>query len=282
MTTEITRYAYVSQGQQSKMYTLWVDHLNGSEFVKPRYVKNLSTNKDKALEMGMLYASNCNIQFFDDSMDELRKIKRIHKWTDTMVRFGKNYGTELRDCEPKFIVWIAKGSPLKNEHSGEWSNNYFGGQEFCEIAQEIAVEMGLGKIENRLNNNSWFVTNEKYDQTTELLKKKAEEKNDHHYTNGQRLELTLTFLKRTGYESDYGFINIYNFQDAYKNIFTYKGTSHPFYKYVQWNEIVDGVEHSGRDILDLEINDTITFTATIKHSEYKGQKQTFIQRIKIK
>jgi hypothetical protein len=282
MNTEIKRYAFVSQGQKSKMYTLWVDHINGSEFVKPRFIKNLSTNKEKALEIAQLYANNCNILLSDESRDKLNKIVRIHKWTPTMVKFGKNYGKELLDCETKFIVWVAKGCQLKDDRSGEWVCNYFGGENFQQVAQQVAVEMGLGKIEDRINHTPYFVSNEQYDKTTEFLKKKAEEKNDHHYTNGQRLELTLTFLKRTGYESDFGFVNIYKFEDADKNIFTYKGSNHPFYKYEKWNKIVDGKEYSGSEVVDLEINDTITFTATIKHSEYKGQRQTFIQRIKIK
>lgn len=270
-TQKIIRFAYISQGKQSMMYTLWTDHMNGSPYVKPRYIKNLSTDKETALMLGQQYAERCGIDFYDESMDELRKIVRVNKWTDTMVRFGKNYGKELRDCEPKFIHWIAKGSPLlvQDEGEGYWSNHYFGGEAFCAIAQTIAVELGLGVMDNRLVGSyrngvciqePMYVSQEQYDKTTERLKQFSSENNDHHFVNGERKEFTLTCLNITGYSSDFGYVNVIKFQDADARIFTYKGTS---------------------DIC-VEKGESIILTATIKHSEYKGQKSTYLQRIKIK
>jgi len=260
-----TRYAYMSQGAQSKMYTLWVDHLNGSPYVKPRYIKNLSTNKDTALQMAQSYADNCGIQFYDDSRDELRKIMRVYQWTPTMVKFGKNYGKELRDCEHKFILWVAKGCPLLDEKSGEWCNNYFGGEDFQQVAQQVAVEMGLGKMEDRVRHTPYFVTNEQYDKTTERLNANALENNDHFYENGKRLQLTLTCTKVTGYESMYGYVNVYKFVDADNRVFTYKGAN----------------TFSINQRTNIVVGDQLTLTATIKHDDYKGQKSTYLQRVKI-
>lgn len=261
-TEKIIRFAYISQGKQSMMYTLWIDHKNGSPDVKPRYIKNLSTDKETALMLGQQYAERCGIEFYDESIDELRKIVRVHKWTESMVRFGKNYGKELRDCEPKFIHWIAKGSPLMVQDGNEsyWSNHYFGGEAFCKIAQSIAVELGLGLMDDRIYHEPVYVTQAQYDKTTERLNQKASENNDHHYTNGERKEFTLSCLNITGYHSDFGYVSVYKFQDCDGRIFTYKGSSN----------------------VNVACGDTITLTATIKHSEYKGQKSTYLQRIKIK
>ena len=254
----IKRFAYVSQGRGTKMYTLWIDHINGSEFVKTRFIKNLSVNKEKAISIAQKYADNCGIELLDDSIDELNEIIRVYNWTPTMVTFGKNYGKELRDCEEKFVVWVAKGCPLKDDNN-EWSNHYFGGDDFQQVAQQVAIELGLGKMEDRVRHTPYFVTNEQYDKTTEKLNEKASENNDHFHTNGQRLQLTLTCTKKFAYESMYGYINVYKFVDSENRIFTYKGSN----------------------VLGLEAGDNITLTATIKHDDYKGQKSTYIQRVKI-
>jgi hypothetical protein len=264
-TTTPMRFAYMSQGAESKMYTLWVEVINGSPYVKPRYIKNLSTNKDTALQMAQAYADNCGIQFYDDSRDELRKIMRVYQWTPTMVKFGKNYGKELRDCEHKFILWVAKGCPLLDEKSGEWCNNYFGGDDFQQVAQQVAVEMGLGKMEDRVRHTPYFVTNEQHDKTTERLNALALENNDHFYENGKRLQLTLTCTKVTGYDSMYGYVNVYKFIDADNRVFTYKGAN----------------TFSINQRTNIVVGDQLTLTATIKHDDYKGQKSTYLQRVKI-
>jgi len=275
----IKRFAYVSQGRGTKMYTLWVDHTNGSSYVKPRFIKNLSVNKDKAISIAQKYADNCGIELLDESIDELNQIIRVYNWTPTMVTFGKNYGKELRDCEEKFIVWVAKGCPLKDDRSGEWCNNYFGGEDFQQVAQQIAVDMGLGKMEDRVRQTPYFVTNEQYDKTTEKLNEKASENNDHFYTNGQRLQLTLTCTKVTGYDSMYGYVNVYKFVDDDNRVFTYKGANR-LYLYTKWVDNWDGKEVSGNDMTLINVGDQVTLTATIKHDDYKGQKSTYIQRIK--
>ena len=265
-TTTPTRFAYMSQGAQSKMYTLWVDYLNGSDYVKPRFIKNLSTNKETALQLAQAYADNCGIQFFDDSRDELRKIVRVYQWTPTMVKFGKNYGKELRDCDATFIVWVAKGCQLKDDVTGEWCNHYFGGDDFQQVAQQVAIELGLGKIETRVLHTPYFVSNEQYDKTTEKLNALALENNDHFYDNGKRLQLTLICTKVTGYESMYGYVNVYKFVDAENRVFTYKGSN----------------TFSINQRTNIVVGDQLTLTATIKHDDYKGQKSTYLQRVKIK
>lgn len=277
------RMIYVEQGSQNKMHTMWISFINGSKDVKPRFVKNLSTNSEIAMQKALEYAKRIGIDeslVFDYTHD-LKSIVRVYKWTESMVRFGKHYGKELRDCPETFIKWIAKGSPLQDEKSGEWGNHYFGGDDFCKVAQKIAVEMNLGMMEDRIWNTPQFVSIEQYNKTTERLAQQALQKEGHFFNAGDRVELTLTCIKITGYSSAFGYVNIYKFIDAENRIFTYKGSAELVTREM-WSDIHEGKTYTGYDTKHVVKGDTITLTATIKHDEYRDVKSTYLQRIKIK
>lgn len=252
------RICILSQGAGCKMYTLW-NHNMGSAYVKPEYIKNLSTDYDTALILAEQWSEQTGRELVNDAMESLRAIFRSKSMTATMVKFGKNKGTELRDCEPKFIVWIAKGCPLFNEENQSWDNHVFGGSDFQVYAQELATELGLG-----LMHNSRFYTNDQYAKQMEREQLMSQLQNGHHYTAGQRLDLTLTCIKNTGYDSQYGYVWVYTFMDADKKVYTYKG--HALYDYP-----------SG---IPIQKDSTITCKATIKHSAYKDEPVTYIQRLK--
>lgn len=277
------RILYVEQGRKNKMHTLWTSYIDGSPHVKPRFIKNLSTKSNVAMAKALEYAQRVGVpeHFVYDHTHDLNAIKRVYKWTDTMVRFGKNYGKELRDCEPKFVHWVAKGCPLQDERSGDWYNNYFGGVEFQAIAQTIAVEMGLGMMDDRIYQTPRYVSHEQYAKTTEHLSQRALEQNGHFFEHGAKVELTLTLKHHTSFQSDFGWMQIYKFIDAENRIFTYKGSKH-LEKLTPWTETHNGKEYSGVESEFLTKGDTITLTATIKHDNYRGQESTYLQRIKIK
>lgn len=278
-----TKIIYVEQGKKNKMHTMWVDFINGSEYVKPRFVKNLSTDSELAMQKALEFAKKIGVDeslVFDYTRD-LNSIVKVYKWTNSMVRFGKHYGKELKDCPETFIKWIAQGSPIQDEKSGEWYNNYFGGQDFCNIAQEIAVELNLGMMDDRIYRTPQFVSIEQYNKTTERLAQQALQKEDHFFNVGEKVELNLTCINVTGYQSQFGYVNIYKFIDAENRIFTYKGTSTLVIKKA-WSKIHDGKEYTGFDTKKICKGDTITLTATIKHDEYRSVKSTYLQRIKIK
>ena len=273
-----TKIVYMSQGKKSKMFTLWTDFINGSPYVKPQFIKSLSTDKEKALAEAMEYAKRINAPFHDESMDELGKIKRVYKWTPTMVRFGKNYGVELRDCEPKFIKWVANGCMLKDDRTDEWVLNEFGGFEFRIEAQKIAVEMGLGMMETRFGGNE-FVTMERYERNTAKINERASIVSGFHGTNGERVTLTLTITRVTGFETMFGWQNVFIMKDDQNREFTYKGTSNVMMG-TPWTEIHDGVEYSGHHIRTAIVGDVVSITGTIKHDSYNGKQSTYLQRIK--
>lgn len=250
--TEVQRFAYVSQGARNMMYTLWTYNV-GSQYVKPLFIKNLSTSKEEALKEAMEFSENSGRIFLDESADELKPIKRVNKWTESMVTFGKNRGIELSECDDKFILWVAKGCPLFDNKEQVWANHYFGGENFQKIAQTIAVEKNLGVIEN-----DKFYTNDHYAK----LKAKREQLSSlitgHHYSDGERIELNLKLINEISYESVFGIVRIYKFIDQENKVYTYKGNKQLF----------------------LEKNQDFKCKATIKHDEYKGEKTTYIQRIK--
>lgn len=280
---EPTRIIYVEQGKTNKMHTMWSHYINGSEHVKPKFIKNLSTDSKIAMSKAIDYAKKVGVDqslVFDYTRD-LNKIVKFYNWTDSMVRFGKNYGKELKDCPETFIKWVAKGSPLQDEKSGEWFNHYFGGQDFCKIAQEIAVQMNLGMMEDRIWNTPKFVSVEQYNRTTEMLFKKSLQKEDHFFSTGEKVELTLTCTNMTGYMSNFGYVNVYKFIDADNRVFTYKGTA-TLCVQTKWTEIHEGKEYTGCDSRRIEKDETINVTGTIKHGDFRGVKSTYLQRIKIK
>ena len=70
----------------------------------------------------------------------------------------------------------------------------------------------------------------------------------------------MTIVKVTGYDSQFGYVNIITMTDKDNRAFTYKGTSFP---------------------ISAEVGKVIQIQGTIKHGEYKETKQTFLQRVKV-
>lgn len=75
---------------------------------------------------------------------------------------------------------------------------------------------------------------------------------------GKRQDFVLTVTFHTGFESEYGFVNVIGFINENGNVFIYKGSSRP--KIIQKG-------------------DSVSFKATIKeHKEREGVKQTILAR----
>jgi len=272
----MTRICFISQGAKSMMYTLWVWNL-GSNHVNPEYVKNLSTDKETALKLATEYAQATDRLLSDDSHDTLNKIKRVNKWTPTMVTFGKNRGIELRDCEPKFIIWVAKGCPLLNKETNEWEEHQFGGSDFCTYAQQLSVELGLGVIDTSSYVNGRFYTNDQWEKIQAKRQQMASYQEGHFYNDKQRVDLSLKVISIYGYESQFGYVSIYKMIDNENRVFVYKGTT----TLTQQISNIEGQDkwntHS-----NISKNDSFSCICTIKHNNYKGINTTYIQRLIIK
>jgi hypothetical protein len=273
----MTRICFISQGAKSMMYTLWVWNL-GSNHVNPEYVKNLSTDKETALKLATEYAQATDRLLSDDSHDTLNKIKRVNKWTPTMVTFGKNRGVELRDCEPKFIIWVAKGCPLLNKETNEWEEHQFGGSNFCTYAQQLSVELGLGVIDTSSYVNGRFYTNDQWEKIQAKKQEMASYQEGHFYNDKQRVDLSLKVISIYGYESQFGYTSIYKFVDESNRVFIYKGTKN----LIQQLKTIDGDETYYSGEKSIKKDSEFICTCTIKHSSYKNNNTTYIQRLIIK
>lgn len=81
----------------------------------------------------------------------------------------------------------------------------------------------------------------------------------HHYSAGEKVELKLTVRKAFSFSGQYGVTYVYEFYTSKKEI----------------------VKYMGSKCFEFEVGDKISVEATIKHSDYQGEKETKLLRIKI-
>ena len=90
---------------------------------------------------------------------------------------------------------------------------------------------------------------------------------------GDRLELEVSYKFKVKYESQFGTVKIYSFKDADGNTLVWKTTSGYLW--------ADGEKENGGNVI-AQKGDKIKIKATVKeHSEYKGEKQTILNRVKL-
>lgn len=81
-----------------------------------------------------------------------------------------------------------------------------------------------------------------------------------YHENGEKVEINLKEVFRTGYQSSFGYVSIVTYENEVGHKYIYKGGSVP----------------------DLgENKNFVAVKATIKHNEYRGIKQNMIQRVKV-
>lgn len=98
---------------------------------------------------------------------------------------------------------------------------------------------------------------------------------------GDKFELTLTFDKMFGFETQYGYSYILLFHDEENHVYKWS-TSNGDYK-VEYAKDVENLAYgSGIEYCDYEIGHKYLIKGSIKgHDEYKGCKQTVITRCKV-
>lgn len=90
---------------------------------------------------------------------------------------------------------------------------------------------------------------------------------------GEKIQIEVTLEKEARYETSYGMMSLYKFKDANGNILVWKTST-----FLCRRKVVDGCEYS----VGIEEGETFTIKATIKeHSEYLGEKQTVLTRVKL-
>jgi hypothetical protein len=259
-------YYEISQGQGSKMYTLWLCRTDNA-FAGQSFIKNLSIDKEKALaEAHRLAKKNGITEVFDESIDNLRITVRKG---DGLMPVGKYYGQPISQLDDGYLCWLAEGGQIRTKDQDDDNNTYvkYLAEDYIkDEAMKICLEKGLyvefeGKVISA-KFKEWIV-------------------NDrlgwgHHANDKDKLELTLKLLKRGGYQSAFGYVSIYTFVDVNTgNKYQYKGGNPPSKKVIETH---DGKEYSWSEVLNP--GDIIDVKGTVKLSEYNGQQITYIQRIK--
>jgi len=287
--SESKKFIFLREGKESKMFTMWKSfHIDGYG-MKEEYLKNLSTDRDKAESLAMSYAEKFGCMYIDDARDYLRPIAK----GEDVIRFGKHKDYRLSEVPEKYVLWIAQGCPIKEMDTDRYSNThgemitvnkYFGGEDFQAIAQREAVNKGIGTIQE-----GRFYTVEYWNA---ILKKrearsleKASEVWEHHYAEKTKVQLNLTFVKETSYDTCYGRTYIFTFkEDATGRMFLYKGASNLNaeisygYKGMSMGEVVEGSEKTWKSLVK---GATYQVKGSVKLGDYKGIKQTFLQRLTI-
>lgn len=101
----------------------------------------------------------------------------------------------------------------------------------------------------------------------------AEEKAQSNYIGsiGDKLDIEVTFSHEISFDTQFGRMNIYFFKDEAGNTLAWKTSA------MLW---INDLDENGNNIF-IRKGDKIRFIASIKeHNEYKGEKQTMLQRVR--
>lgn len=229
------------------------------------YIKNISMDLDK---VNRLYPelsidhSLCGI-----TGREWTKFVDIPV-TETQFPFGMYKGTEISECND---VWQLM-------RCYEHGSTVFGPRRKV-LARRKLIELGelvrydwLQCIDARhIGENEEHVVrcfqNRKYATKSIVLdeeKRKAEElrkaASEYYFTDGQKVELSVKEVDRFSFETQYGYTTILTLvEENTLRLFKYMGSAPP----------------------NLDVDEFNKVSCTIKHKEYRGEKQTLLQRIKI-
>lgn len=254
----IQRTLSIQQGRKSKMYTLWICVNNGM-FAKDSFIKNLSVDKEKAWEKAIKHADRVKCELHDDSEDQLRKIIRQSDVEKGIINFGKNEGKHVSELEDGYLLWVCQGAKIEKEtmrtNFRSEPTGVFYKEEIqlaCNTLVNLAIEEAVIRGLYREHEGKMMPV-----RLIEVIEK-SKEGFGHYYTEKDKVELVLTVLKIVSFETAYGYTFIYTFVDETGRKFLYKGTRQ-----------------------NLEKDEMYTIKGTVKHGEYRDQKQTFLQRIKI-
>jgi len=267
-------------GFASQYYTLWnvsenkqYSNINGkyyhvgTNFVYT-YMKNLSKDENEALKkVSKQYSLNIDSIMVDEGLRGVttrsfeKYIKILMPYTVFCV--GRIKWLEISQSED---IW-----QLVQVYSGERA---IGGYDEHNtsiplrrkvLARRRLIELGeLIRFDHTVK--QW---DDNFEQEVEVSKKyiskwdysqmKKAENSYYLHTDKERVELCIKEVKRTGYDTAYGFMSIVTFENEIGENYIYKGSNPP----------------------NLEEESFTKVKATIKHEEYKGIKQTLIQRVKI-
>lgn len=280
-------------GFTNHYYTLWsvreVETLNPYDghlylITHFNYRQNLSMNfeeaKKKIAEMAGEAGYDIDLDLKGDHAYFFTK-RRISQLELYQFTFGKLTGQDMRISEEAWQLSRAMNqepNPRRRVYArkrliemGElirydWKER---GVTYRPMTEEEMIKnaeaMGEG-MEEYLKYNAgaevqeWIETPKKYCPKRLYEYMQTNKMKNHYFEDGKRVELELKRLGKVKFfNTAYGESVLVNFQDKENRIFKYMGATYP----------------------DIDDTDFKKVKATIKHEEYRGQKETKLQRIKI-
>lgn len=207
------RWLEMSQGEQSKMYTLWIC-IQSEKLSKRSFIKNLSTDRDKALAEAEKKAESMDCQLIDEAMDELRPIVK----GPDVIHFGKHRDRRIKDLPDGYLLWVSQGAPIENrEEEYSWTS-YLVSDEQKEIALQVAVERNLVRdYKGELISNKLADYYEKRDLENA--------KSQHIGAIGEKIKIKVSFERQSYYEGHFGTTYIHTFRTEDGSVVTYFGKS---------------------------------------------------------
>lgn len=263
-------------GFATKFYTLWdytvekvyftdcngKHHLSGHRHVY-HYIKNISQNLDKVKEMYPDIEPNHELFGRNSYWEKTETID----FTDTQFPYGNYRGTEIMECNDTFQLrrcledqhkvgarrrvlarrrLIELGELVRYHHLKVITSNYNGYDEGRPIISCVAVRKYATPRD--VENFEKIKAEELRKAQTVFL-----------HQDGEKVELDLKLVDRFSFPTQFGLCFIATYKDKADNVYKYKGSSPP----------------------NIENDDFYHVKCTIKHNDYRGEKQTLIQRVKI-
>lgn len=271
--------AFISYGEKKCMYTLWVivdQSKNNSRYnFRSAYVKNLSNDKERAIEKAVEYAAENGIEFVSTTNADAL-LNEIHRRTaDEMEAARVEAERQAEEREQKAIEErnrIIEENVIIFEEQFQSECFTFGKYDGETFEKIMATDPQYIKyiIDNSPDAPYDFPTRLREICVNALHAYVAEHGypkgrfDDSVYvgTSGERIDVAVTVVGKSVISGYYGDTTLYKFADKDDNLLVtfYSGTK-----------------------MDLDIDDELTITGTVdKHQLYDNVKQTTLKRVKSK
>ena len=212
------------------------------------YVQNLSKTLEGA-KAKLQGAFDIDLELRGSSTF-VKKSELLENFEVWQFTFGKLIGSDIRTCDD---VW-----QLERAMDSEK------GEDRKEIAKQRLIELG----EVIQFDGNWIKKSELEYRTEQ--KRKATLNNGHFFTDGEKITVDVQLEEQFSFDTQFGTCYIDIFRTADGKLLKYKGSNPP--------QLMKRDEEGNREYSE---HSTYTFTGTVKHTEYNGQAETHLQRIKV-
>lgn len=261
-------YYLITTGKKSVMYTLWFINEDCDARDERNYIMNLSENIEEAKEKALDYVLENN----EGSKEEWLSIKVLeNKFNDRRehnyflrLKSGKYEGEMLSDVlkiDAKYLLGMLSGAKEKEENIEEaYRSGWTGRMNYNNPDWSLL----LTKREKWLLDNEKNIWAEYNNQNPKEPSKSVFFGEIKQKVKGHLLQCVNSGIL---YTNQWGTTYFQLFKDTDENVFVYKGTTPPF-------------SNQKEKLSSLGVWFTCNFTVK-EHTEFKGVKQTVIQRVKI-